>query len=392
MADYRAINRNFKAVEQRKKLANTFSTPASKFTPAGRPGMVSTPTPVFGDTFAKVMLGPDKKYFGGVSGPLSEATGLEDLVNRQMRNMTVDAGDAVSRIKQDTFMGGKGKSGLQDYPLVDPNSFFGNALRSAGPMGTAMNYTAGNLINNADFHQAQGPGDALGPRRLVSGPLTRGLRLAAPIVTSKVGKAAAATTAALGGFGAIDTDNAMAMNPAPIIKEAAKNRGILNTVFENLSKELKDHLAAVASKQNHYTARALKKKTGEIINKDEWFDNGVGLTAKDMWDQTTSFFKNSGEFADEAGQFTDEGLALAGKLFPGFGRARSLQVAHIRPLEDAKNAIEPFIAQGAGKSILTWPRVNRGMGSENMLDWLRQQPVEQIDTTKSILKQLGIIN
>ena len=63
MADYRAINRNFKAVEQRKKLANTFSTPASKFTPAGRPGMVSTPTPVFGDTFAKVMLGPDKKYF-----------------------------------------------------------------------------------------------------------------------------------------------------------------------------------------------------------------------------------------------------------------------------------------------------------------------------------------
>ena len=393
MADYRAINRNFKAVEQRKKLANTFSTPASKFTPAGRPGMVSTPTPVFGDTFAKVMLGPDKKYFGGVSGPLSEATGVEDLVNRQMRNMTVDAGDAVSRIKQDTFMGGKGKSGLQDYPLVDPNSSFFKDLVSAAPLtGTAINYLAGNFINNADFHQAQAPGDVFGPRRLVSGPLTRGLRLAAPIVTSKVGKAAAATTAALGGFGAIDTDNAMAMNPAPIIKEGIKNKGILNTAFESLSKELKDHLVAAASKQNYYTARALKKKTGEAINKDEWFDNGVGLTAKDMWDQTTSFFKNSGEFADEAGQFTDEGLALAEKLFPGFGRARSLQVAHIRPLEDAKNAREPFIAQCPGKSILTWPRVNRGMGSENMLDWLRQQPVEQIDTTRSILKQLGIIN
>lgn len=391
MADYRAINRNFKAVEQRKKLANTFSTPASKFTPAGRPGMVSTPTPVFGDTFAKVMLGPDKKYFGGVSGPVSEATGLEDLVNRQMRNMTVDAGDAVSRIKQDTFMGGKGKSGLQDYPLVDPNSFFAKAALG-GPQGLLWNYAAGNFINNADVHQAQAPGDVLGPRRLLSGPLTRGLRLVAPIVTSKVGKAAAATTAALGGFGAIDTDQAQAMNPAPIIKEAVKNKGILNTVFENLSKELKDHLVAAASKQNYYTAKSLKKKTGEIINKDEWFDNGVGLTGKDMWDQTTSFFKNSGEFADEAGQFTDEGLALAGKLFPGFGRARSLQVAHIRPLEDAKNAIEPFIAQGAGKSILTWPRVNRGMGSENMLDWLRQQPVEQIDTTRSILKQLGIIN
>lgn len=394
MADYRAINRNSKAVEQRKKLASTFSTPAAKFTPSGRPGVVSTPKPVFGDTFAKVMLGPDKKYFGGVSGPISGATGAEDLVNRIVRNMTVDTGDAVSRIKQDTFMGGKGKSGLQDYPLVDPNSFLGNVLASAGPMGTAMNYASGNLINNPDVTQSLAPGDVIGPRRLITG----GLRLAAPYakplipaVTSKVGKAVAAGTAAVGGFGAADPDNAMAMNPAPIIKGALKNRGILNTVFEDLSKEIKDHLAAAASKQNHYTARALKKKTGKAINKDEWFDNGVGLTAKDMWDETTSFFKNSGEFADEAGQFTDDGLALAEKLFSG-GRAKSLQVAHIIPLEDARNAIEPFIAQGPGKSILTWPRVNRGMGSENMLDWLRQQPVEQIDTTRSILKQLGIIN
>ena len=388
MADYRAINRNFKAVEQRKKLANAFSTPASKFTPAGRPGMISTPTPVFGDTFAKVMLGPDKKYFGGVSGPISGATGVEDFVNRVARNMTVDTGDAVSRIKQDTFMGGKGKSGLQDYPLIDPNSFFAKA-RLGLPV-PVLNYAAGNLINNADFHQAQAPGDVLVARRLVSGALSRGLRSAAPIVSSKVALlGAAATTAAVGGFGATDPEQAYAMNPAPIIKEAVKNKGILNTVFENLSKELKDHLSAAARRQNNYTARSLKKKTGEIINKDEWFDNGVGLTGKDMWDETTSFFKNSGEFADEAGQFTDEGLALAGKLFPGFGRARSLQVAHIRPLEDAKNAIEPFIAQGPGKAIITWPRVNRYMGKENMLDWVRQQPA---DVSTSILKQLGIIN
>ena len=304
MADYRAINRNFKAVEQRKKLANTFSTPASKFTPAGRPGMVSTPTPVFGDTFAKVMLGPDKKYFGGVSGPLSEATGLEDLVNRQMRNMTVDAGDAVSRIKQDTFMGGKGKSGLQDYPLVDPNSFFGNALRSAGPMGTAMNYTAGNLINNADFHQAQGPGDALGPRRLVSGALTRGLRLAAPIVTSKVGKAAAATTAALGGFGAIDTDNAMAMNVNPTVLKTVLNKGGVQGLLNLLDDAVND-VPAAAKEASKLIGR--QDKTGRVrsifsdINRN--YDKRVlaaqtgvantGSAIQDLWSTTPKIFREA---------------------------------------------------------------------------------------------------
>ena len=285
MADYRAINRNFKAVEQRKKLASTFSKPASKFTPAGRPGVVSTPKPVFGDTLAKIVLGPDKKYFGGVSGPISEATGVEDFINKFSRNVTVDTGDAVSRIKQDTFMGGKGKSSL----ITNGDTSLGDLAMN--PNRAIAGFVTNNLINNEDVTQALAPGGMSG----LGGRL--GSRIM-PIVTSKMGKLATTGVVGAAGTGIVDPDNAMAMNPAPIIKEAVKNKGILNTVFENLPKEIKDHLATVASKQNYYTARALKKKTGEAINKDEWFDNGVGLTAKDMWNQTTSFFKNSGEFAD----------------------------------------------------------------------------------------------
>ena len=145
---------------------------------------------------------------GGTSGPISEATGFGDLVNRLGRNYTVDVGDAVSRIGQDTFMGGKGKSGLQDNTLIGGLPTWANAIPNVG----LLNYGLGNLINNSDATQTLAPGDAVG----AGGLAKLGLRVA----TSKGGKAAIAGLLAGEASGLRDSEEAQA-SPAKAIKIAA---------------------------------------------------------------------------------------------------------------------------------------------------------------------------
>ncbi len=385
MVDYRAMNRNTKGLDaERKRLASKFSnsTPERIKTPTtfSKPAPKATSYNRFA---TKNGLG-NADFIGGKSGPIIEATSLGDFVNRLGRNYTVDIGDATSRIIQDTFLGGKGDSSLIKQGDVSlPEAII-------NPQGAKFRFVMNNVLNNPDFTQMLAPGDFVG----VSRAATLAAKVAKPLIpvaSSRAGRIAAASIGAVAASGLTSPDSADAMNPRPIIKEALKNKGILNALFEDLPQEIQKHLNAAASKQNNYTRKTLKNKIGKEINKDEWFDSGVGLAGKDIWDQTTSFFKNNEEFVDEAGQFTESGLDLAEKIFTG-SRARSLQVSHIRPLEEARNATKPFIAQGPGKSILTWPRVNRDMGAENMLSWLRRQPEKNIDTTKGILRQLGIIN
>jgi hypothetical protein len=141
--------------ERRRKLASRFSKPAP--TPKDtRPSA---------NRFARYVrpggsVGQD--IIGGTSGPISEATGFGDFVNRLGRNWTVDVGDAVSRIGQDTFMGGKGKSGLQDNTLIGGLPTWANAIPNVG----LLNYGLGNLINNSDATQTLAPGDFVGAGRL----------------------------------------------------------------------------------------------------------------------------------------------------------------------------------------------------------------------------------
>ena len=196
MADYRAMNRNSKVVDARKKLAATFSTPAPKFTPAGRPGVVSTPNPVAGA--GTNFLGQMAKRY-----TVNTLKGIKDV--------------AVDTVKNN-------KSGLQNNSLVDPNSFFGKALASAGPMGTAMNYTAGNALNNNAFSDAIAPTDFVGSGSLVKLGASGVLKAAkvakplVPVLTSKVGKAASAASAAIAASGFANSDKAEAAPISGVVK------------------------------------------------------------------------------------------------------------------------------------------------------------------------------
>lgn len=189
MADYRAMNRNSKIVDARKKLAATFSTP----THGGHAGTVTTPNPVAGagTNFLEQMA---KRY------TVNTLKGIKDV--------------AVGTVKNN-------KSGLQNNSLYDPNSFFGKALAAAGPMGTAMNYVAGNALNNNAFNDAIAPTDFVGAGSLVKLGASGVLKAAkvakplVPVLTSKVGKAASAASAAIAasGFGLFNSDDAQAGVP-----------------------------------------------------------------------------------------------------------------------------------------------------------------------------------
>ena len=291
MADYRAINRNFKAVEQRKKLASTFSKPASKFIPGGRPGVVSTPKPVFGDTLAKIVLGPDKKYFGGVSGPISEATGVEDFINKFSRNVTVDTGDAVSRIKQDTFMGGKGKSSL----ITNGDTSLGDLAMN--PNRAIAGFVTNNLINNEDVTQALAPGGMSG----LGGRL--GSRIM-PIVTSKMGKLATTGVVGAAGTGIVDPDNAMAMNVNPNVLKPLLNKGGVQGLLNLLNDAVND-VPTAAKEASKLIGR--QDKTGRVrsifsdINRN--YDKRVlaaqtgvantGSAIQDLWSTTPKIFRDA---------------------------------------------------------------------------------------------------
>ena len=147
---------------------------------------------------------------GGTSGPISEATGLGDFINRLGRNYTVDVGDATSRVIQDTFLGGKGKSSLIDNGGVSLAEFARN------PSAGVAKFITNNALNNSDAMQVAAPGDFIGAGSLAKGAATVAGKIVKPlipIVSSKAGKLAAASIAAASGAGVINSDDAQAGVP-----------------------------------------------------------------------------------------------------------------------------------------------------------------------------------
>lgn len=128
----------FATERARKAQSLKFSTPAPRH--GGHPGLNYAPG-----------RGTD------IAGSLSE---------RVIRNYTTDVGDATSRIIQDTFLGGKGKSDIKDYSLWEPKTGIG--LLDAAIKYNPTNLLAGNLLNNSDFSQMLAPGDIIPVEKGVS--------------------------------------------------------------------------------------------------------------------------------------------------------------------------------------------------------------------------------
>jgi len=92
-----------------------------------------------------------------------------------LKGLTTDTGDATSRVIQDTFLGGRGKSGLFDKR----NQLFDDPTHG---MLAPINFVAGNLVNNSDFNQMIQPGDII-PTGIVA---KEGVRLS--LLAAKSGK------------------------------------------------------------------------------------------------------------------------------------------------------------------------------------------------------------
>lgn len=92
-----------------------------------------------------------------------------------LKGLTTDTGDATSRVIQDTFLGGRGKSGLFD----DRNKLFNDPTHG---MLSPINFVAGNLVNNSDFNQMIQPGDII-PTEIVA---KEGIKLG--LLAAKSGK------------------------------------------------------------------------------------------------------------------------------------------------------------------------------------------------------------
>lgn len=92
-----------------------------------------------------------------------------------LKGLTTDTGDATSRVIQDTFLGGRGKSGLFD----DRNKLFDDPTHG---MLSPINFVAGNLVNNSDFNQMIQPGDII-PTKIV---VKEGIKLG--LLAAKSGK------------------------------------------------------------------------------------------------------------------------------------------------------------------------------------------------------------
>ena len=161
---------------------------------------------------------------GGTSGPISEATGLGDFINRLGRNYTVDVGDATSRVIQDTFLGGKGKSSLIDNGGVSLAEFARN------PSASVAKFITNNALNNSDAMQVAAPGDFIGAGSLAKGAATVAAKVAKPlipIVSSKAGKIAAAGAGALATAGVASPEDAQAASPT-IVKPGLR---LLSKIF-----------------------------------------------------------------------------------------------------------------------------------------------------------------
>lgn len=250
--------------------------------------------------------------------------------------------------------------------------------RVTNPLDAAIPVAAQTAPSIMDNPKAAGIAGGTGAA-ILTGLLTRG----------KGARAAAATTAAaLGGAGLVSSavpEQAQAWNPKVLFSLARTDKNILTKSWNDLPQELKTSLSEAAYKQNSSTWKRIKGFAGAEAKKEEWMQDGRGISGEDMWEEAKNFFKAS-EFTDEAGMFTDDGIDLAELALPG-KRSRSLQWSHIRALEEAASK-EPFIAQGPGSAIFTWPRVNRSMGSQNMIEWLKRPDIDK-ETKLQIIAQLG---
>jgi len=269
VADYRAINRNFKAVEQRKKLASTFSAPASKFTPGGRSGVVSTPKPVAG---------------AGTN-----------FLDQMLRRYTVNVPKGAYAVARDTLTGGEA--------AYKPAPAWMKLLY--GP--TVPSDLLYNMATNEKFSDALAPIDFVGAGSLVRGAatvLSKAAKPLIPVATSKVGKAVASGTAAVGGFGAADPDNAMAMQVNPNVLKPLLNKGGVQGLLNLLNDAVNDVPTAAkeASKligrqdktgrvrsifsdiNRNYDKRVLAAKTG-VAN--------TGNAIQDLWSTTPKIFREA---------------------------------------------------------------------------------------------------
>jgi hypothetical protein len=302
------------------------------------------------------------------------------------------------------------KSGIADDLLNAANvatylvGGSGVALKGAGAVAKAgKGYNAASTLNKAakmgrvtNTLDIGVPISAQTAPSVIDNPKAAGIAggtgaavLAGLLTRGKGAKAAAATTAAaLGGAGLASStvpEQAQAWNPKVLFNLARTDKNILTKSWNDLPQELKISLSEAAYKQNSSTWKRIKKFAGAEAKKEEWMQDGRGISGEDMWEEAKNFF-NASEFTDEAGMFTDDGINLAELALPG-KRSRSLQWSHIRALEEAASK-EPFIAQGSGSAIFTWPRVNRSMGSQNMIEWLKRPDIDK-ETKLQIIAQLG---
>ena len=207
--------------ERRIRLANKFSKPAPKPIPEPVPKAMSYNRFGIG---VKPGDSVGQDVIGGTSGPISEATGLGDFINRLGRNYTVDVGDATSRVIQDTFLGGKGKSSLIDNGGVSLAEFARN------PSASVAKFITNNALNNSDAMQVAAPGDFIGAGSLAKGAATVAAKVAKPlipIVSSRAGKVAAAGAGALAAAGVASPEDAQAASPT-IVKPGLR---LLSKIF-----------------------------------------------------------------------------------------------------------------------------------------------------------------
>jgi hypothetical protein len=205
------------------------------------------------------------------SGPVLEAKSPMEAIARIGRNYTTDIGDATSRIIQDTFLGGKGESGIQDNALFDPTSPLGSMLSMymMGPSGTAANIVGGNLIKNPDFMQTIAPSDFFGAGALLKGAGKVLLKGASKAGSTKKGKAFSGLLAGLGGFGATNED-AQAAPVGKALQQGGQKAGslldLLKPQLEDVTKLTDDVIDDVDNIINETT-----QKSGNIIvpNKEE---------------------------------------------------------------------------------------------------------------------------
>ena len=115
---------------------------------------------------AKSVFSKSTPQHGGHPGlnyaPGAGTNALGNFAERVIKNYTTDVGDATSRIVQDTFLNGKGKSSLINNSGVNMFDVIQNPSMSVAKAVT------NNFMNNSDFSQMLAPGDIIPTEKVAS--------------------------------------------------------------------------------------------------------------------------------------------------------------------------------------------------------------------------------